>query len=82
MAIRLQAPGPFLVHGNGTPLTRMKFVTEVRAAVTGDGMDLSCYTEHSFRIAATSSDAQAGIPSWFIDPNPWLLEVLCVTMVD
>ena len=66
MAIRPQVPGPLFVYSDGTPLTRARLVTEVRAALTGDGMDLSRYTGHSFRIGAASSAARAGIPDSLI----------------
>ena len=61
MAIRPQVPGPLFVHSDGAPLTRTELVMEVRAALTGDGMDLSRYTGHSFRIGAASSAARAGL---------------------
>ena len=54
MAIHLQIPGPLFIHSDGTPLTQPKFVTEVRVTLTGDGMDLSRCTVHSFRIGAAS----------------------------
>ena len=66
MAIRPRIPGPLFIHSDGTPLTRPKLVTEVRGALTGDGMDLSRYTGHSFRIGAASSAAQAGVPDSLI----------------
>ena len=66
MAICRQIPGPLFIHRDGSPLTRAKLVTEVRVALTRDGMDLSRYKGHSFRIGAASSAAQAGIPDSLI----------------
>ena len=66
MAIRPQVPGPLFVPGDGTLLNRGELVSEVRAAVTGDGTDLSCYTGHSFRIGSASFAARAGVPDSLI----------------
>ena len=61
MAIRPQVSSPLFVHSDGAPLARMELVMEVRAALTGDGMDLSRYTGHSFCIKAASSAARVAL---------------------
>ena len=57
MAIRGASPGPFFCNVQGTPLLKVRFVTELKKALTAIGVDQSQYAGHSFRIGA----AMAGL---------------------
>ena len=52
LAIQPLSPGPLFIHDDGSPLTRSGLVSAVRAVLLGAGVDLTCYTGHSFRIGA------------------------------
>ena len=61
--IQLQGsrPGPLFHWANGTPLTRTRFVDEVRKALTEAGLPEHHYAGHSFRIGAATTAAVAGL---------------------
>ena len=54
-------PGPLFQWQDGTPLTKSKFVENVRAALTRVGLPASDFAGHSFRIGAATTAATAGI---------------------
>ena len=62
VARRGTAPGAFFCGEGGAPLTKMRFVVLVRAALTRAGVPVAGYSGHSFRIGAATAAAQAGIP--------------------
>ena len=45
----------------GRELTRDRFVSEVRNALTREGLDCSLYAGHSFRIGAATTAARNGV---------------------
>jgi len=53
--------GPFFTFADGRFLTRERFVSAVRAALTTAGFNCSLYAGHSFRIGAATTAAQRGI---------------------
>jgi hypothetical protein len=53
--------GPFFRFGDGSPLTRERFVGGVRRALAAAGLDDSCYSGHCYRIGAASTAAQRGM---------------------
>ena len=57
LAIRPSPPGPLFVFANGAPLTRERFVKEVKSALKEAGVDNRAYFGHSFRIGAATSAA-------------------------
>ena len=59
LRMRGGAPGPLLVHRDGSPLTRPHFVTKIRTALTSLGYsNTSQFSGHSFRAgAATTASA-------------------------
>lgn len=59
-------PSPFFVFGDGTPLTRDKFVRELRIALTAAGVKADNYAGHSFRIGAATTAAACGLPDSLI----------------
>lgn len=61
LVIRGQTPGPLFSLPNGTPLTKQKFISLVRAALRHSGIDPSPYKGHSFRIGAATTAAAYGI---------------------
>ena len=61
LAIRGKHPGPLFMCSNGRPLTKGKFVAEVRAALTRANIPASEYAGHSFRIGAATTAAAAGL---------------------
>ena len=61
LAIRPHTPGPLFVFEDGSPLTRAKLVTRLRAALTRAGVSTTGYSGHSFRIGAATTAAQAGL---------------------
>ena len=61
VAVRGEDPGPFFRFGDGTPLTKVRFVTGVRDALRRAGISDVRYSGHSFRIGAATTAAAAGI---------------------
>ena len=61
LARRGPRPGPLFFFANGKPLTRPRFVTEVKQALAQAGVDSSGYSGHSFRSGAATTAAQRGI---------------------
>ena len=66
MAIRPAGLGPLFVLGDGSPLSRERFVRSVKAALTEANINHQGYSGHSFRIGAATMAAAAGIPSHVI----------------
>ena len=66
LAIRPPGRGPLFIFRDGTPLTRDRFVREVRAALSAAHIDHQAYSGHSFRIGAATMAAQAGLPPHLI----------------
>lgn len=61
MASRGSCPGPFFIFGDGTALTKAKFVAITRQAIQELGLPESQFAGHSFRIGAATAAAQAGL---------------------
>ena len=61
VAQRGVSPGPFFRDGEGSPLTKAKFVERVRSVLRRAGVVQSGYSGHSFRIGAATVAAQAGL---------------------
>ena len=53
--------GPLFRFEDGTPLTRVALVRELRSAISHAGVDPSPYSGHSFRIGAATTAAAVGI---------------------
>ena len=53
--------GPFFRLEDGRGLTRDRFVSEVRNALTRAGLDCSLYAGHSFHIGAATTAARNGV---------------------
>ena len=53
--------GPLFRFADGRPLTRSRFVAQVRAALTTAGIEEGSYCSHSFRIGAATTAAARGI---------------------
>ncbi len=49
------------MFSDGRPLTRARFVTEVKMALTRAGVDSSGYSGHSFRSGAATTAAKRGL---------------------
>ena len=54
-------PGPLFLYQDGRPLTRPRFVAEVKCALARAGMDSRGYSGHSFRIGAATTASERGI---------------------
>ena len=61
MVARGPSAGPFFQFADGSPLTKARFIGEVRSALALAGLDPSSYSGHSFRIGAATSATQAGL---------------------
>ena len=61
MVTRGPESGAFFRFEDGKPLTRQRFVKEVRTALAASGIDASLYSGHSFRIGAATTAAQRGV---------------------
>ena len=61
LAIRGSQSGPFFQFRDGHPLSRERFVTKVREALTEAGLDASKFAGHSFRIGAATTAAARGV---------------------
>ena len=62
MAARGDTAGPFFLTEDRKPITKSRFVTEVRTALTAIGFDHSSFSGHSFRSGAATAASQAGLP--------------------
>ena len=54
-------PGPTFRFRDGKPLTRVRFVAEVKKALDQSGVDSSCYSGHSFRSGAATTAVKRGL---------------------
>ena len=61
VVIRGPGPGPLFRFHDNKPLTRSRFVEQVKAALTKAGIDSSHYSGHSFRSGAATAAASKGI---------------------
>ena len=61
IATRGLSPGPLFRFEDGTPLTRPRLVRELRAALSSEGIDVSKYAGHSFRIGAATTAVAVGV---------------------
>ena len=61
MVKRGNRPGPLFMFQDGRPLTRPRFVSEVRKALLSAGIDPKPYSGHSFRIGAATTAAKQGV---------------------
>ena len=50
------------MYQDGHPLSQVDFVAAVHQALAADGLDVSHFSGHSFRIGAATTTAQVGIP--------------------
>ncbi|XP_077324816.1 uncharacterized protein LOC143960278 isoform X1 [Lithobates pipiens] len=60
-AVRPGSPGPFLVHADGSFLSRFQFVAVFRRSLALNGWEESEYASHSFRIGAATEAARCGL---------------------
>ena len=61
LAHRGSKDGPLFTWPNGIPLTRTRFVQEVREALNNANLPAKDFAGHSFRIGAASTAAAAGL---------------------
>ena len=61
MVQRGDTEGPFFLFEDRRLLTRQRFVSEVRKALTDLGYNCALYAGHSFRIGAATTAAQRGL---------------------
>ncbi len=61
LVTRRAGPGPLFVFQDERPLTRTRFVENVRAALTSAGVDSIPYSGHSFHSDAATTAASRGI---------------------
>ncbi len=54
-------PGPLFRFKEGKPLTKPRFVSQVRETLQARGIDGSSYSGHSFRSGAATTAARAGV---------------------
>ena len=67
LAVRPAGDGPLLIFRDGTPLSRERFVKEVKSALRAAHIDHRGYSgENSFCIGAATSAAVAGVPAYVI----------------
>ena len=61
MVARGPGEGPFFRFDDGKPLTRPRFVTKIKEALTTAGLDCTAYSGHSFRSGAATTAAAQGL---------------------
>jgi len=61
LALRGNRPGPLFQWEDGSPLSKPKFVKEVRAALTAAKLPAHNFAGHSFRRGAATTAAMVGI---------------------
>ena len=58
---RGSAAGAFFCSAGGLPLSKSRFVEQVRSALARAGISTERYSGHSFRIGAATAAAEAGV---------------------
>ena len=61
LARRDSSPGPLFRLKDGKPLSRLHLVEELRDALSSVGIQVDCYSGHSFRIGAATTAAGRGM---------------------
>ena len=61
LVVRGRSTGPFFRWKSGLPLSRESLVKQMRKALSANGVDVSGYSGHSFRIGAATAAAAAGL---------------------
>ena len=61
MLQRGPGPGPLFKFADGKPLTRPRFVSRIREALSQAGVNCAPYSGHSFIIGAATTAARQGI---------------------
>ena len=59
--MRPGAEGSFLIHGDGSPLSRYQFVTIFKKGLRAGGVDEKSFSSHSFRIGAATEAHRCGL---------------------
>ncbi|XP_054830401.1 integrase/recombinase xerD homolog [Eublepharis macularius] len=62
LVVQPHSPGPFLVHRDGSPLTRYQFAALLRACLQAAGFPPKEFATHSFRIGAATVASVLGLP--------------------
>lgn len=62
LKVRQQWQGAFLVHEDGTPLSRFQFIAIFRKCLEGLQVSVGDYGSHSFRIGAATEAVRLGLP--------------------
>ena len=66
LAVHPAGEGPLLIFRDGTPLSRERFIMEVKLSLQVARIDHHTYSGHSFRIGAATSAAAAGMPAYVL----------------
>ena len=66
LAVHPAGEGPLLIFQDETPLSRERFVKEVKLALQVAHINHRGYSGHSFRIGAATSAAAAGVSTYII----------------
>ena len=61
--VRAQPRPPFFLFQGGKPLSKPRFIVEVRKALTMSGLNQTSFSGHSFHIRAATAAAQVGVPN-------------------
>ncbi|XP_077778975.1 uncharacterized protein LOC144326297 [Podarcis muralis] len=59
--LRPRGPSPFLIHADGSPLSRHQFTRVLRTALTACGFPAAEFAAHSFRIGAATTAMHLGL---------------------
>ena len=62
LLVRPNRPGPLFMYQDGHPLSQVDLVAAVHQTLAADGLDVSRFNGHNFRIGAATTAAQVGIP--------------------
>ena len=68
---RGSAPSPLFMFDDGRLLTRDRFVSAMRTALTNGDIDPSQYAGHSFRVGAATTAALQGLQDSLIKTLGW-----------
>ena len=61
MAARGPGPSPFFIDHEKKPLTKPRFISELRTALSAVGLEQASFAGHSFRIGAATAASRAGL---------------------
>lgn len=61
LEVRLELTGSFMIHADGSPLSRFQFISGLQKCLRALGLEEKEFSSHSFRIGADTEAARCGL---------------------